>query len=151
MTGSSVAWSRIFRMGDVEAFFTCGEKRMRAGREQHIPNFRVQWGPMSALKLMRRGVVHLVAWNRRCLLFLQYASCLLDIRAELVVTSLTKKYISSCSATGEMVENQLVANDIRGTVEIMTIHRAVLLPSSNSAKFSHRDGWRGSECRSSSL
>ena len=25
--------------------------------------------------------------------------------------------------------------------EIMTIHRAVLLPSSNSAKFSHRDGW----------
>ena len=43
--------------------------------------------------------------------FLQYVSCLLDIRAELVVTSLTKKYISSCSATGEMVENQLVAND----------------------------------------
>ena len=83
--------------------------------------------------------------------FLQYVSCLLDIRAELVVTSLTKKYISSCSATGEMVENQLVANDTRGTVEIMTIHRAVLLPSSNSAKFSHRHGWHSCEYRSPSL
>ena len=125
---------------------------MRAGCEQHIPNFRVQLEPMLVVQLRH------AAWRRPpCRMeqkvpsFLQYASCLLDIRAELVVTSLTKKYISSCSATGEMVENQLVANDIRGTVEIMTIHRAVLLPSSNSAKFSYRDGWRGSECRSSSL
>ena len=38
-----------------------------------------------------------------------------------------------------------MVDDTRGTVEIMAMDRAVLLPSSNSAKFSHREGWRGSE------
>ena len=96
-------------------------------------------------------VVHRVAWNKRCFLFFHYVSCLLDIRAELVMTSLRKAYISSCSATSGTFEDHLVANDIRGSVEIMTIHRPVLLPSSNTAKFSYRDGWHGCEYRSSSL
>ena len=49
----------------------------------------------------------------------------------------TKKHFSSCSATGETFDNQFVANDIRGTVDIMTMHRAVFVaifltaPSSN--------------------
>ena len=41
----------------------------------------------------------------------------------------TRKHISSCSAAGETFENQFVANDIRGTVEIMTLYRAALLLS----------------------
>ena len=38
-----------------------------------------------------------------------------------------------------------MADDIRGTgtVEIMTMDRAVLLPSSNCAEFSYREGGRG--------
>ena len=44
-----------------------------------------------------------------------------------------------------------MASDIRDAVEIMTIHRAVSLVSSNSAKFSYRDGWHGYECPSSCL
>ena len=106
---------------------------------------------MSAVQLHHAAALFTVSHEQKMLSFSHYVSCLLDIRAELVMTSLTKAYISSCSATSETFENQLVANDIRGSVEIMTIHRFVLLPSSNAAKFSYRDGLCGCEYRSLSL
>ena len=65
----------------------------------------------------------------------------------------TKKYVSSCSATGETFENQFVANDIRGTVEIMTMYRAVFVALFLTVRkvLTYRDGWHGCECPSSSL
>ena len=48
-------------------------------------------------------------------------------------------------------ENEFVADDIRGTGEIMAMNRAVLLPSSNSSKFSYREGGRGDDCSLSVL
>ena len=44
-----------------------------------------------------------------------------------------------------------MVDDTRGTVEIMAMDRAVLLPSSNSSKFSYREGGRGDDCSLSVL
>ena len=54
---------------------------------------------------------------------------------------------SNLPATGETFESEFVADDIRGTgtVEIIATHLAVLLPSSNSAEFSYREGGRGDD------
>ena len=49
----------------------------------------------------------------------------------------TKKYNSSCSATSETSENQFLANDIRGTVEIMTMYRAVFVALFLTVRSSH--------------
>ena len=49
----------------------------------------------------------------------------------------TKKYISSCSPTGETFENQFVANDISGTFDIMTVHRAVFVALFPTVQSSH--------------
>ena len=80
--------------------------------------------------------------EQKALSFLQNVSCLLDVRAEPDVTSLTKNTLRH-AARGQ--RHPWYRRDI------MTIHRAVLLPSSNRAKFSYRDGWHGCEYRSPSL
>ena len=72
--------------------------------------------------------------------FVQQVSCLLDIRAELVVTSVHQE-THFVMKRGETFENSSWQRHPWNRQEIMTIHRAVLLPSSNSAKFSYRDGW----------
>ena len=61
--------------------------------------------------------------------------------------------VSNLPATGETFESEFVADDIRGTgtVEIIATHLPVLLPSSNSAEFSYREGGRGDDCSLSVL
>ena len=84
--------------------------------------------------------------------FLQCVSCLLDVRAELVVTSLEQRNTFRHAARHlKPFENEFVADDTRGTVEIMAMDRAVLLPSSISSKFSYREGGRGDDCSLSVL
>ena len=74
--------------------------------------------------------------------FLQYVSCLLDVRAKPDVTSTTKNTLRHAARAQRHPWYRR---------DIMTFHLAVLLPYSNSAKFSYRDGWHGCEYRSSSL